>query len=73
MKIIIAITIAALVFVGFLSFISRLFDKADQHEDMKQQAWQAFSMQHHCQIVRNPTFANPTTTWRCDGNFEVVR
>lgn len=61
-----------LVLVAFGAFIHSV-NLSEQEEQNERQAWLEFTMQHHCHIVRNPTFGNPTTTWQCDGNFEVVR
>lgn len=42
--------------------------------DEKREAdWQAFSIEHHCKVVREPSFANASSTWECDGEFSIVR
>jgi hypothetical protein len=47
--------------------------KEDTAQHERSQAWLAFSMAHHCRIVREPSFGNPVTLWQCDGNFQVER
>jgi cytochrome oxidase Cu insertion factor (SCO1/SenC/PrrC family) len=57
------------VFAGIFNAVTVEDDKQAQRE----REWLQFSQQHHCRIVREDSFTNPTTLWQCDGNFQVRR
>jgi len=60
--------------VAFLIYgINSAENAAEARRNKDYSEWLQFSMQHHCGIIRNPSFGNPSTTWQCDGGFQVVR
>ena len=63
----------ALAVLAFFALIFHALNAGETRAEQRQQEWLQFTMQHHCSIIRNPSFGNPSTTWQCDGNFQVLR
>lgn len=59
--------------LGFFCWFGSALDADNRKLEQRNAEWLTYSEQHHCNIIREESFANPTTLWKCDGNFEVRR
>lgn len=64
--------------VAFFFGFAHILNVSDREHFEREQAWQAFTMEHHCVVTKPPTFWNGDTTWACEsgfleGGFQVVR
>lgn len=71
-SIVIPMVIIALSILCFFGFLIHYIDADDARQNKEAQDWLTFSMQHHCRVSKEDTFADPNTIWQCDG-FEVRR
>lgn len=63
----------ALAVLAFFALIIHGVNADEARADQRQQEWLQFSMQHHCHVVREHSFSNPTDLWQCDDNFQIQR
>jgi hypothetical protein len=47
--------------------------EADRNERQRERDWLAFSITHHCKILKRDGFWDTSTLWECDGGFQVDR
>lgn len=59
--------------LGFFYGFVHMLNEDERQSERRNAEWLTYSEQHHCNIIREESFANPTTLWKCDGNFEVRR